>query len=34
MKPARRERVSDPLVVSNPWNRIRDATMVAVEKQT
>lgn len=34
MKPTRRDTVFTGLSVLMPWKRIRDATMVAVEKQT
>jgi len=34
MKPARRENVLVPEVVLKPWKRIKEATIVAVEKQT
>jgi hypothetical protein len=34
MNPARSVTVLVPSVVLNPWNRIRDATIVAVENPT
>jgi len=33
-KPARRDAVFVPEVVLNPWNRIKEAVMVAVENPT